>query len=348
MRADGTGERKVYDHKGTDEFNPEFSPDGHRIAFSRLGLRTTEVWTVGSDGGGARRVTAGGNPTWLPARPSRAPAAAVATASGVGAGLIAFARTTGTGASALYVVRADGAGLRKISSEPLDFQPAWTPDGKRLVFASSRGGREGAPELYLRDLAERAVVRLTRTPHSDADWAGNVEPSVRPDGARVVFVREIYRDRKWSRDLYSVALVGGPVRRLTRTTALESSPTIGRSGALYFERGGWIYETGLGKTRRIARGVHPAKDPSVRGLVAFAYAGGIYVTRGGRPELVAAAAENGGLSQPAWSSDGERLVYVAPDGLFTVNVDGSDVRRLTRTSTLVHDVAPAWQPFQRS
>jgi Tol biopolymer transport system component len=167
---------------------------------------------------------------------------------------------------------------------------------------------------------------------------------VSDDGTRVVFVRESYRDRRWLRDLYSVALADGPVRQLTRTTALESSPTIGRSGALYFERGGWIYETALGKTRRVARGVHPAKDPSARGLVAFAYAGAIYVSRGGRPDLVIAASEDGGLSEPAWSSDGKRLVYVAPNGLFTVNVDGSDVRRLTKTSALTHDVAPAWQP----
>ena len=63
--------------------------------------------------------------------------------------------------------------------------------------------------------------------------------------------------------------------------------------------------------------------------------------------MIVSATEEGGLSQPAWSPDGERLVYVAPDGLFTVNVDGSDVRRLTKTSSVVRDVAPAWQPIVR-
>ncbi len=105
----------------------------------------------------------------------------------------------------------------------------------------------------------------------------NAEPVVAPDGKRVVFSRDSYREGgAWSRDLYSVALTGGAVRQLTRTSGRESSPTIGRSGALYFERDGWIYETALGKTRRVARGGHPAKDPSVRGLLAFAYAGHLH------------------------------------------------------------------------
>ncbi len=77
MRANGTGERMLYDHEGTDEFNPQFSHDGRRIAFSRLALRTTEVWIVGSDGGGARRIAAGAQPTWLPVSSPRESAAAV-------------------------------------------------------------------------------------------------------------------------------------------------------------------------------------------------------------------------------------------------------------------------------
>ena len=67
MRADGTKERKLYDRKGSDEFNPQFSTDGRRIAFGRFALGTSEVWVVGVDGRDARRVSAGGRPTWLPA-----------------------------------------------------------------------------------------------------------------------------------------------------------------------------------------------------------------------------------------------------------------------------------------
>ena len=191
-----------------------------------------------------------------PTSPTRADAATAAT----GAGLIAFTRATGNGATTLYVVRADGSGLRRLSSAPVDSDPAWTPDGKRLVFASAPGGRAGAPELYVRDLAGRSVVRLTQTPRNGARIVANAEPVVAPDGKRVVFSRDSHRrGGARSRDLYSVAITGGAVRQLTRTSSRESSPTIGRSGALYFERDGWIYETAHGKTRRVARGVHPAK-----------------------------------------------------------------------------------------
>jgi Tol biopolymer transport system component len=46
--------------------NPDWSPDGKRLAFTRLG-RTSEVWTVKPNGRGLRRVAANGfEPAWSP------------------------------------------------------------------------------------------------------------------------------------------------------------------------------------------------------------------------------------------------------------------------------------------
>jgi WD40 repeat protein len=53
-----------------------------------------------------------------------------------------------------------------------------------------------------------------------------------------------------------------------------------------------------------------------------------------------------GLTTPAWSPDGQRLVFTGYDGglsdLFTVNADGSDLRRLTNDRYA--DLQPSWSP----
>jgi TolB protein len=47
---------------------------------------------------------------------------------------------------------------------------------------------------------------------------------------------------------------------------------------------------------------------------------------------------NGG--EPAWSPDGSKLVFASDDGLFLIDADGTNHRRLT---TGPHH-APAWRP----
>jgi TolB protein len=50
--------------------------------------------------------------------------------------------------------------VRQLSSEGSNEDPSWAPDGRHLVFASTRTGRQ---QLHVIDL-ETARVRMIRTP----------------------------------------------------------------------------------------------------------------------------------------------------------------------------------------
>ncbi len=79
----------------------------------------------------------------------------------------------------LWIINYDGSeNLPLTTGNQNDFSPRWSPDGKRLLYLSSR---TGSVQLYLRWLdsgAERQLSNLTRPP-------GNIQWS--PDGTQIAF-----------------------------------------------------------------------------------------------------------------------------------------------------------------
>ena len=55
-------------HNNTDEFDPDYSPDGKRIAYTGLNRRydKSAIYTIGVRGGGKSRVTEGSDPSYSP------------------------------------------------------------------------------------------------------------------------------------------------------------------------------------------------------------------------------------------------------------------------------------------
>lgn len=102
-----------------------------------------------------------------------------------------------------------------------DAQPAWLPDGRRLVVsARPRAGKPAG--LHLLDPAPDGSVG--RSPLTRPRAGDDLSPAASPDGAFVVFVREDH--------LMRVDLADGRVRRLTGGFKRERSPRFLPGGRL--------------------------------------------------------------------------------------------------------------------
>jgi len=102
-----------------------------------------------------------------------------------------------------------------------DAQPAWLPDGRRLVVSARP--RAGQPAgLHLLDPAPDGSVE--RSPLTRPRAGDDLSPAASPDGAFVVFVREDH--------LMRVDLADGRVRRLTGGFKRERSPRFLPGGRL--------------------------------------------------------------------------------------------------------------------
>src|SRR5262245_30322987 len=82
----------------------------------------------------------------------------------------------------VYTAHADGTHVRRITSRPgPEFDPAWAPDGSRIVYRDSRRGINEDDEIYVADADGSNARNLTRDPSND--WG----PAWSPDGSTIVF-----------------------------------------------------------------------------------------------------------------------------------------------------------------
>ncbi|MGH3088629.1 MAG: hypothetical protein ACRDSJ_15095, partial [Rubrobacteraceae bacterium] len=118
----------------------------------------------------------------------------------------------------VWATDTDGAFPTRITDSDVgDRTPAFSPDGKKVVFASLRGGTEDF-EIYVSNADGSDPVRLTDNAADDRS------PAFSPDGSKIVFSSN--RDGNW--EIYTMsANDGSNPTNVTNNPATDSQPDWG-------------------------------------------------------------------------------------------------------------------------
>jgi Tol biopolymer transport system component len=186
----GTPSKVVSGDNGVYNMQPALSPDGARIAFSSRRDGKFSIYIVGVDGGGLRRLTDGpdddSEPTWSP---DGSRIAFVRGFDATGSGVVVL---TCMSPGDILTVGVDDGEVERPAEVNLTrglggTDPAWSPDGKRIAFASDRAG---SYDIYTMSSESGGDVRrLTEDESAEAD------PAWSPDGSWIAYTGHLSEDR---------------------------------------------------------------------------------------------------------------------------------------------------------
>jgi PKD repeat protein len=208
----------------------------------------------------------------------------------------------------IFIADASGSSIINITNTANNLAaPAWSPDGSRIAFASTRDNPSG--ELYLMNPDGSNVVRLT---YNVAFSVGG--PAWSHDGKRIAFNCQV---ESGNDDICAINADGTGFVRLTSDPSSDVKPTWSPDGAsLAFATNRYIpYQYEIAVMNADGSGVTQV-------------GGGI------------------GGSQPAWSPDGAQFAFVTggdgidvPPSIYTMQADGTNVVQFMYSAQ-----DPAWMP----
>ncbi len=180
MTRDGSGPQMLVSLTGGAAF-PSFSPTGNQLCFH--GLAPRDIYIVNIDGTELINLTAP-----LPGEPA-------VTGANIRCDWAAKGRTIAftsdrDGDQDIYVVQADGTGLRQLTdADGSDANPAFSPKGDLIAFESNR---TGSPEIWVMNSDGEYPLQLTFFAAEPRPSRYSVtKPTWSPKGDRISFHRRM-------------------------------------------------------------------------------------------------------------------------------------------------------------
>ena len=270
--TDGRNPRKLVPGSQID-YNASFSYDGEWIVFTSERDGSADIFRVRTTGMGLERLTAD-------------PAFDDQAALSPDGRSLAFVSTRDRGSTDIYVLDLGTRKVRNITDAPGgDFRPSWSPDGRMIAFSSDRGTTVQAAQGHWEQVHAAGVYVMNadgqhvRKLSGDGQLAGS--PKWSPDGKRLVFYEVAVGDTFDARQLSDQPNVSSRIVEIDVATGARHEHASGRGLKVSpqfvgTDRIGYLIKSGTTAT------------------LAF--------TKGG-------AGSAGDIGNPAWSSDGKRLVY---------------------------------------
>ena len=314
-----------------------------------------DIWTAPRTGGAARRLTAGNGEA---SDPSYSPDGA----------LIAFSGTY-DGNTDVYVVSADGGLPKRLTYHPApDVVVGWTPDGKHILFRSSRTSYSRFSRLF--------TVSKDGGPATEVDLPRGYTGSFSADGSRLAYLPNDPANEIWKRyrggetsEIWLATMSDASIERIPRENSNDSWPMwVGNSVYFLSDRDGpttlFEYDTHSKQVTKVVTNTGLDIKSASAGPDAIVYeqfgtlfsfdpktkqSTRIPITVEGdlpnvRPHFVAAAPS---ILAANISPNGARAVFQTRGEILTVPAEKGDVRNLTNT-TGVMERDPAWSPDGRS
>jgi len=288
--------------------------------------------------------------------------------------------STLNGSYDIFTINADGTDIKQLTSnQGRNRFPSWSPDGSKIVFASTRRKRNTL-DIFVMNADGTNTVILTQTP----GWNGH--PVFSPDGSKIAF--ETAREKNF--EIFIMNADGADPENLTKNQAHDSKPCWSPDGSkiifvsnrdgneeIYSMKADGSNPVNLTQNENrdtmpswspdgtkitfVSDRDHraeeivepPSKEETQFGPEYLAKAmksrrkHDIFVMNadGSNPVNITNYPHND--FRPTWSPDGKRISFVSIRGgkreIFTIAADGTDVFAVTDNEAM--DEEPSWSPF---
>jgi len=288
--------------------NPaDHPPAGTQLAF----VRDDQIYLLNSDGTGLTQLTdsadgvANRDPAW--SRDGQR---------------LAFARgNPGDQSWDIYIMDADGSNVVQLTNGGYNVEPAWGPDGGKIVFTSTVFGSAGLLVIDVGAGSGQSGEILLDFPGWDA------QPAWSPDGKTITFTSDSFQAYDFHYDLGAMSVDGSTIRPLL------TGPFFWNEGLTHYFQSAWSPD---GQSLGVVICAYAFDDCHPDSAIAIANSDG---------SGLRVIAQAGSHSHPSWSPDGHWIAYgsspcrTCESSVHYVHVDGDD------EGLIVDDGhSPAWRP----